>query len=247
MDFVKRMTVRFLLCDALPTNERLRCDKMRAQMPRLKPDIQKARRAHILDAAELCFARHGFHRTTMQDICREAAVSPGAFYVYFDSKEALIAGICERDRAEFVERFAAVANAPDLLAALSSFASQYFAEEPAHKRLMCIEIGVESTRNARVGEIFRSVDTLVIESFQTLFQRLKDEGRIEPVLDVPTLARVCITIGDGLFWRRAVDPHFDPTAILPAVVQTIGSLLRPVSLPAADGAKTHALMKETQS
>jgi len=31
-------------------------------------------------------------------ICREAGVSPGALYVYFDSKEALIAGICERDR-----------------------------------------------------------------------------------------------------------------------------------------------------
>ena len=40
----------------------------------------------------------------MHDICREAGVSPGALYVYFDSKEALIAGICERDRAEFAER-----------------------------------------------------------------------------------------------------------------------------------------------
>ena len=199
-------------------------------MPRLKPDIQRARRSHILNAAELCFARHGFHRTTMQDICREAGVSPGAFYIYFDSKEALIAGICERDRAEFAERFALVARAPDFLAALSSLAGQYFAEEPVHKRLMCIEIGLESTRNPRVGEIFRAVDQFVIDSFQALFQRLKDEGRIDPVLDIPTLARVCITIGDGLFWRRAVDPNFEPNIVLPAVVQTIGSLLRPVSM-----------------
>ena len=198
-------------------------------MPRLKPDIQLARRAHILNAAELCFARTGFHRTTMQDICREAGISSGALYIYFDSKEALIAGICERDRAEFAERFATVAGAPDFLAALSSLAGQYLAEEPAHKRLMCVEVGLESTRSPRVGNIYRSVDQFVIESFQTLFQRLKDEGRISPTLDIPTLARVCVTIGDGLFWRRAVDPAFDPKAILPAIIETIGLLLRPVS------------------
>ena len=62
-------------------------------MPKLKPDTQRARREHILDAALTCFARGGFHATTMQAICREAGVSPGALYVYFDSKEALIAGL----------------------------------------------------------------------------------------------------------------------------------------------------------
>ena len=72
-------------------------------MPKLKPDTQRARREHILDAAEHCFARAGFHRTTMQDICKEAGVSPGALYVYFDSKEALIAGIC-RARPRRVRR-----------------------------------------------------------------------------------------------------------------------------------------------
>ena len=47
-------------------------------MPKLKPDTQRARREHILDAAEICFASNGFHRTTMHDICRQAGVSPGA-------------------------------------------------------------------------------------------------------------------------------------------------------------------------
>ena len=102
-------------------------------MPKLKPDIQRARRDHILDAAEQCFGRAGFHRTTMHDICSEAGVSPGALYVYFDSKEALIAGISERDRAEFAERFAKLAAAPDFLEALAALGEQYFLEEPAHK------------------------------------------------------------------------------------------------------------------
>ena len=34
------------------------------------------RRARILDAAERCFVRAGFHRTTMQDVAAEAAMSP---------------------------------------------------------------------------------------------------------------------------------------------------------------------------
>lgn len=197
-------------------------------MPKLKPDIQRARREHIVDAAERCFARAGFHRTTMQDICKEAEVSPGALYVYFANKEDLIAGICERDRAEFAERFAQLAGSPNFLESLEQLGNQYFEEEPAYKRLMCIEIGLESTRNARVGEIYRSVDAFILQSFQTLFQRLKDEGRIAPTLTIPELVQVFMTIGDGLFWRRAIDPGFDPRAVLPATLQVFASLLRPV-------------------
>src|SRR6476660_5221592 len=134
-------------------------------MPKLKPNIQRAPREHILDAAEACFARTGFHRTTMHDICKEAGVSPGALYVYFDSKEALIAGISERDRAEFAERFDQLAAAPDLLEALRALGEQCFLEEPARSRLMCIEIGLESTRNPRIVEIFQRIDRYIADSF----------------------------------------------------------------------------------
>jgi TetR/AcrR family transcriptional regulator, repressor for uid operon len=201
-------------------------------MPKLKPDTQRARREHILDAAEQCFAREGFHATTMQDICKEALVSPGALYVYFTSKEALIEGICERDRSDFQARFSDLTAAEDFFEALRGIGEQYFVEEPAHKRLMCIEIGMESTRNPRVGAIFRSVDDFVTESFQDLFQRLKDDGRIAPALDIPTLAKAFCIIGDGMFWRRAVDPAFDGKVMIPAMVALIRQLLNPVEQPA---------------
>lgn len=207
-------------------------------MPKLKPDIQRARREHILDAAERCFARAGFHRTTMQDICKEAGVSPGALYVYFANKEDLIAGICERDRADFAERFAQLAEAPDFMEALEQLGNHYFEQEPAYKKLMCIEIGLESTRNPRVGEIQRSVDAFVLQSFQALFQRLKDEGRIAPELTIPELVQVFMTIGDGLFWRRAVDPAFDSRSALPAMLQVLALAMRPVANTDASSRRT---------
>ncbi len=201
-------------------------------MPKLKPATQRARREHILDAAEVCFARTGFHRTTMQDICKEALISPGALYVYFASKEDLIAGIAERDRAEFAERFEQLSTAPDFMSALSALGQHYFDEEPAYKRTMCIEIGLESTRNSKVGEIYRSVDQHVQDSFEKLFARLAAEGRIAPDVDIPTLAKLFSLIGDGLFWHRAVDPDFDAKTMVPATMKLVGKLLNPVA-PAA--------------
>jgi TetR/AcrR family transcriptional regulator, repressor for uid operon len=196
-------------------------------MPKLKPDTQRARREHILDAAFRCFAQGGFHATTMQAICREALVSPGALYVYFDSKEALIEGLCERDRAEFAERFATLATAPDFLEALSTIGQHYFVEETAEKQRFVVEMGVEATRNPRIAEIFMSVDKYCNDSFEALFRRLKDEGRIAPRVDIPTLVKVFNVFGDGMFWRRAIDPSADIGALLPVIIELIGGLLNP--------------------
>lgn len=202
-------------------------------MPKLKPDIQRARREHILDAAERCFARAGFHRTTMHDICREAGVSPGALYVYFSSKEALIAGIAERDRARLQREIAELAAAPDLVTALGKLGERYTLEEPHYKRVLCVEIGLEATRNAEVGRIHASVDRFVVESFAKLFERAEREGRISPATPPAVLAEVIAVIGDGMFWRRAVDPSFDARRIMPAILALVASLLnpRPSDLP----------------
>ena len=201
-------------------------------MPKLKPETQNARREHILDAAERCFARTGFHRTTMQDICKMAGVSPGALYVYFDSKEALIAGITDRDRAEFAEQFAKVAEADDLIGALKALGDYYMQDDRAHKGPLCVEIGLEGLRNARIGEIFRRFDREVFDQFQRLFQRLKDEGRIAPALDIAATTVAFSVVADGMFWRRAVHPQFDPAHALPAVLALVQLLLNPTSAAA---------------
>lgn len=197
-------------------------------MPKLKPETQQARRERILDAAEICFARAGFHRCTMQDICKEAGVSPGALYVYFASKEDLIAGIVERDRAKLAAELVELSSAPNLLEALAKLGEHYTVEEPQYKRVLGIEIGSEATRNPAVGETFRSVDVFCRQAFEQLFTRAQHDGKIEPQDDTHTLAEVVSVIGDGLFWRRAVDPDFDVQKVMPVLVRVVSMLLNPV-------------------
>lgn len=58
-------------------------------MPRLAEAPKAERRADILAAALACFARSGYHSTTMAEVAEAAEVSKGTPYLYFPSKEAL--------------------------------------------------------------------------------------------------------------------------------------------------------------
>lgn len=197
-------------------------------MPKLRPETLAARREHILDAAERCFARSGFHRCTMAEICAEAGVSAGALYVHFPSKEALIAGSSERDRARLAKQFEELANAPDLTTALTKIAEYYAVDEPQYKRVLTAEIGLESTRDPAVRKIYKCVDDLALQSLKEALERVRQQGRIKPDLDSGTLAHLLITIGEGLLWRRAVVPGFDAKPLLPAIAGIVEALLKPV-------------------
>src|ERR1700732_1855326 len=100
-------------------------------MRRANAQRQSDRRLEILDAAQRCFARSGFHGASMQEICAEAGMSPGNLYRYFPSKEALIAGICERNRAEAADSFLAVDQAPGFFEGLAALARDQLVEGPA--------------------------------------------------------------------------------------------------------------------
>src|ERR1700750_2986663 len=65
-------------------------------MPKVKPETLAIRREEILQAAEICFARKGFHQTTMQDVIKESGLSAGCIYGHFAGKDELIQAIGER-------------------------------------------------------------------------------------------------------------------------------------------------------
>ena len=194
-------------------------------MPKLSLTQQDERRARILDAAELCFPRTGFHRTTMLDICREAKISAGALYLYFDSKEALIAGIVERDRQDVLTQFAALAHEPNLLAGLQMVMRSCIIERPAHKAALFIEIGAEATRNPAVMRTLSNCDQSIKASLVALLERAVLEGRIQPARPVGEIVPVMELLADGMFWRRAVCPQFDCEAAMPAIMAMIAPML----------------------
>lgn len=59
-------------------------------MPKVSEAHLELRRQQILNAAIACFARKGFHQTTMADIAAEAGVSDTLAYRYFSGKEELV-------------------------------------------------------------------------------------------------------------------------------------------------------------
>lgn len=200
-------------------------------MPKLTEEQQAHRRSHILDAAERCFARHGFHRSTMQLICKEAGISAGALYLYFPSKEALIEGMVERDRQQIMADFAAAGGATSFMGLVESLLRGCVLGQPAGKATICIEIGAEATRNPAIAETMGRFDESIRGSLLALLERAVGAGMIAPAIPLEDVVVALALLGDGLLWRRAIDPSFDAERTLPQVLSMIEGLVRP--LPAA--------------
>jgi AcrR family transcriptional regulator len=64
-------------------------------VPKIAEEARTARRDQIIAAAAECFARAGYHVTTMADIAEAAGVSKGTPYLYFPGKEALFIALYE--------------------------------------------------------------------------------------------------------------------------------------------------------
>ncbi len=59
------------------------------------------KRGQILDGAKRVFMKLGYDAASMNDVTREAGVSKGTIYVYFQSKEDLFGALVEREKRAF--------------------------------------------------------------------------------------------------------------------------------------------------
>lgn len=64
-------------------------------------------RQKIINAGEKLFIQNGFHNILADDIAREAGVSVGSFYGYFEDKRALFLAVLERASTAILEGAAA--------------------------------------------------------------------------------------------------------------------------------------------
>jgi len=184
-------------------------------MRRVNVQLQADRRAEILAAAQRCFVRSGFHGASMQEICAEAGMSPGNLYRYFPSKEAIIAGIAERDRAEVVAQLAGVENAPDFFATFAALAHHHFVERTEDEVGLCAEIMSESRRNPSIARIMNEFDKDVTVRLTSMLRAAAERGEISNDIDFDAVVSMLMVIADGVWWRRAVDPKFDAKSVLP--------------------------------
>lgn len=196
-------------------------------MRRANPQLQSDRQAEILDAAERCFARSGFHLASMQDICAEAGMSPGNLYRYFASKEALIAGISERNRAQAAAMLGEVGKAPDFFQALAEHARHHLVDRSAEEVGLCAEIMSESRRNPEVARLYEQIERDIKNHLAAMLRSAIERGEVRADLDVENAALALMVLADGMSWRRAVDRGFDADRLLPMILQMVHSLLAP--------------------
>jgi len=197
--------------------------------PKVSDEYLEARRAQILDAARCCFVRGGYHRTTMAEICKEAKLSPGAVYRYFEGKEAIFEGLAERRLQAHTEAMQSLTGIDNLFESTARMASEmmilaekYGAPSPG---VMDLELAGESVSNPRIAAVVLKMIQGVRNNLSQLVERLKESGKLDPAYDSQAVASVMMALFQGALFQSAIGLDFDHAAYL-KVVQSL-KLLAP--------------------
>ena len=179
-------------------------------MPRISDQDRAVRRQRIVDAAWRRLATNGYHETTIDDVCDEAGVSKGAFYGYFDTKQALFLALLEEE-TEALNRVA------------GELAEQELPGAERVRRFVqaMLEVGDDAGRVQLRADLWAVLagDPVVRAAFAETVARRRtvlrewisksiDAGDlgIEP-RRANALASILIAMADGLMLHRALDPQ----------------------------------------
>ena len=161
-------------------------------MPKVSDDHLAARRQQILDAAARCFARDGFHNTSVHDIVRESGISAGLVYRYFTGKDDMIVAIVEDWHAKRATQLDDTLNSYlDLLRRIAS-------PEAAQQRNLSMQAWAETIRNPRIRDLAR-----------------------KGVDDQLKAGRVLVAIYQGLLLQAAWDDDLDVEAFVESVRELV--------------------------
>ncbi|MGV9523803.1 TetR/AcrR family transcriptional regulator [Streptomyces griseus] len=181
-------------------------------MARVSQEHLDARRRQILGGAARCFARNGFHGTSMQDVLKEAGLSAGAVYRYFPGKEDIIAAITEETFAVIRGAFEEAARTappptPDALLGKvlgGVLAGQVHGLERRIFAALVVQLWSETLRDERLA-------ALLDEGYATMrvaWAKLVDAYRSARILesDVPAdhVARTMIATAQGFIVQEAL-------------------------------------------
>ena len=174
-------------------------------MPRVSDEYMTRRREEILEAAKACFAREGFHATSMRDIYRECGVSAGAVYNHFASKEEIVRALSEARLREAHARREALELIEDPIEAMRLLAAGT-REELVREQdlLMDLQLAGEALRDESIAEVSRHTFDATLQTVVGLLGRAQRTGHLDASLDVDALARLLIGVFQGVVVQTAI-------------------------------------------
>jgi AcrR family transcriptional regulator len=187
--------------------------------------VVEDRREQILNAAITVFSTKGYSRTTNSDIAREAGITPGLIYYYFESKEDLLKAIAEtRSPLRLLRSLPAEAweTPPEQLLLILIPQVLEIVESDTNVKLMRIFFP-ELLYGAAVTEPLRlQLLGEVVGFFRDYFARQQERGLVRSDADPTFVAQMTLSCLAGFIVRRNIirDPtvthysHHDMSTLL---------------------------------
>lgn len=135
-------------------------DPQRAQRSRRRqgrpPDGDSdATRRRIMEAAQLCFAEHGYRETSNRTIAEMANLTTGTIYHYFQNKRELFLSIHRETQADIQKRFHPILESEmtlsESIGALLRLSLQLYIERPHYHKFNAV-VRTEALRNPEIAE-----------------------------------------------------------------------------------------------
>ncbi len=164
------------------------------------------RRAQILDAAIICFAKRGFHVASMHDISAEAGISVGLIYRYFENKEAVISAMAERHKNQIHDVLQQAAQAPSLLESLEIIFTAHCCEEPKLQSAFVVDLYAEASRNPKTAEIVLDVVDTAMSGVTELIARSPEGAAAASGLEPEQISELIFAVARGMLMRDVLQP-----------------------------------------
>ena len=182
-------------------------------MPRVSEAHLAARRRQILDAANHCFVRNGFHGTSMQDVIGEAGLSVGAVYRYFTGKHELIKAIAEENLGKIigtVDEFAMIEPQPPLRDLAERIMDLFDAESEEETGMirLAVQVWGESLRDPELAAMVTTIYRAIRGRCVVLAERARAAGQLGKEADPAAVAAALfgLTIGYAIQRLLIGDP-----------------------------------------
>lgn len=191
------------------------------------PERAQSRRMQVLDAAAVCFGRSGFHGASMAEISKQAGMSAGHIYNYFDSKDAIIMAFVAIRVDEVTHKLANVSQQPDPLAFMVGELANIVAEHLDSEYWgLSLEIFAEAARNPVIATALQAADADARIQMHALIARGREQRGL--AFDDATVAgrtETMITMFNGLPLRALHHPALDRDGIIEAMGVAMKALL----------------------